>query len=181
MLEKLNPKDVRALKLGALGIAAIIVLLLVLDVREGWTKEKESFDAAKTKLDTLAALDMTEAEYIRFMSIVPVFKMPVEKEDQKFLFQDSLNEQLKKANINSQPWEEIGGKIKLQTGHEILRLKTSGKCNITQLFDFLAILKENPYLVGIEELMVKRDTKNQQQVDFDITVSTPFISNKGLL
>ena len=181
MLEKLNPKDVRALKLGAIGIAAVFALLLVLEFKERWICVKESFDAMNTRLNTLAAIDVTESEYAGLKSIVPVFEMPVEKEKQKFLFQDSLNEQLKKAKINSQPWEEIVSKNKLLTGHELLRLKTSGKCNITQLFDLLANLKENPYLMSIEELLMKRDAKNQQQVEFDITVSTPVKSSKGLL
>jgi hypothetical protein len=181
MLEKLNPKDVRALKLGAAAIAAMILLLFALDLKECWTKEKTSFEETKSKLDTLAAIEMTEVEYARLMSTVPAFKIPAAKGDQKFLFQDSLNEQLKKANINSQPWQEIGGKLTLSTGHEVLRLKTSGKCNITQLFDLLANLNESPYLIGIEEIMIKRDTQNQQQVNFDITVSTPVKSSKGLL
>ena len=177
MLEKLNPKDVRALKLGAIGIAAMIVFLFILDLK---TNVKVSFDAMKTKLSALAAIDMTEAKYTALKNVVPVFEMPEEKEKQKFLFQDSLNGQLKKANINSQPWQEIGGKSTLKTGNEVLRLKTSGKCNITQLFDLLVNLKENPYLIGIEELTINRDTKNKQQVDFDITVSTPVKNTRGL-
>ncbi len=173
MLEKLNPKDVHVLKLGAVGIAAIIVLLFLLDFKERWTKVKESFDAMNNRLATLAAIDMTEAKYAGLMNTVPIFEMPEEKEKQKFLFQDSLNTQFKKANINSQPWQEIVGKSTLLTDHKVIRLKTSGKCNVTQLFDLFVNLKENPYLISIEELTVKRDMKNKQQIDFDITVSTP--------
>jgi hypothetical protein len=125
-----------------------------------------------TKLTALATrFDRTK--YAGLRSIVPVFEMPVEKEKQKFLFQDSLNEQFKKAGINSLPWEEIADKSKLLSDHELLRLKTSGKCNITQLFDLLANLNENPYLMGIEELMIKSDPQNKQQAEFEITLSTP--------
>ena len=179
MLEKLKPQDIRTLKLGAVGIVVIIVLLFILDLKDYWIKAKTSFDAANTKLDTLATLDMTDARNAGLMSIVPVFKMPEEKEAQKFLFQDSLNEQLKKAGVNSQPWEEITSKSRLQNSNEVLRLKTSGKCNLTQLFDLLANLKENPYLIGIEELTINRDAKNKQQVDFNITVSTPVKTKRG--
>lgn len=171
----------RALKLGAVGIVSMMVFLFVLDMNEYWTNKKKSFDVMNSKLDRLDTLDLTEAKYAGLMTIIPVFEMPVEKERQKFLFQDSLNEQLKKANINSQPWQEIGGKLTLSTGHEVLRLKTSGKCNITQLFDLLANLKENPYLLGVDELTINRNAQNQQQVDFDITVSTPVKSSKDLL
>ncbi len=124
---------------------------------------------------------MTDAKYARLKSTVPVFEMPLEKEKQKFLFQDALNEQFKKVNINCQPWEETGCKSKLLTSNETLRLKTSGKCNITQLFDLLANLNANPYLIGIEELLINHDKKNQQQIEFNITVSTPVKNIKGLL
>lgn len=179
MLEKLNQKDMRALKLGAVGIVAIVVLLFVWDINEHWTKAQESSDAINAKLDILETINMTKAQYAALKSTVPVFEMPIEKEKQKFIFQDSLNEQFKKANIKSQPWEEIDCKSKLLTGYEVLALKTTGKCNITQLFDLLANLKENPYLVSTEELLIKVDEKNKQQANFEITVSTPVKKNKG--
>ncbi len=173
MLEKLNQKDVRALKLGAAGIAAIVILLFVWDVNERWTKAQEAYDTTNTKLDTLDTINMTKAEYAALKSTVPVFEMPMERDEQKFRFQDSLNEQFKKTNIKSLPWEEIDCKSKLLTGYEVLALKTSGKCNITQIFDLLANLKENPYLISIEELMIKTDEKNKQEVNFEMTLSTP--------
>ena len=173
MLEKLNPKNVRALKFGAVGIAAMIVLLFVLDLKERWTETKALFEAMNTKLATLSTINITETKYAGLMNTVPLFKMPEEKEKQKFLFQDSLNEQLRKASINSQPWLEITGRSTPIAGHEVLRLKTSGKCNITQLFDLFVNLKENPYLICIEEIMVRCDAQNKQQIAFDITVSTP--------
>lgn len=173
MLENINQKDARALKLGAAGIAAIVILLFIWDINEHWAKAQESSDIVITKLDTLDTIDMTQAEYAAFKNIVPVFEMPAEREKQKFIFQDSLNEQFKKTNIKSQPWEEIDCKSKLLTGYEVLALKTSGKCNITQLFDLLTNLKENPYLISIEELMIKVDEKNKQEFNFEMTLSTP--------
>lgn len=173
MLEKLNPKDIRALKLGAVGIVVIIGLILFWNLNEHWAKANESYQARISELDVLDALDMTKAKYARLKSTVPVFEMPLERDKQKFRFQDSLNEQFKKANVKSQPWEETGCKGKILTGYDVLTLKTSGKCNVTQLFDLLVRLKENPYLMGIEELSIKSDEKNKQQVNFDITVSTP--------
>jgi hypothetical protein len=173
MLKKINPKDLRTLKLGAAGIVAVFVLLFILDFKERWAAVKESFDAVNNRLAVLSSVNMTDAQYAGLLNNVPVFEMPQEKEKQKFLFQDSLNEQLKKANITSQPWQELAGRSKLLTGHKLLLLKSSSKCNITQLFDLLVNLKENPYLVSIEEITVKRDAKNKQQADIDLTVSTP--------
>jgi hypothetical protein len=44
------------------------------------------------------------------------------------------------------------------------------------VLDFLARLNENPYLVGIEELKIKKvDPKKPQDVELDLTVST-FVS-----
>jgi len=54
----------------------------------------------------------------------------------------------------------------------LLRLKCSAKCRFTQVLDLLANLKENPYLVGIEELRIRCDSKKPQEVDLDLTVST---------
>jgi hypothetical protein len=59
-----------------------------------------------------------------------------------------------------------------QVGYKLLRMKCSGKCRFTQVLDLLANLKDNPYLVGVEELRIRCDTKNSQQVDMDLTVST---------
>lgn len=180
MSKKLNPKDVRALKLGAAGIIAIIVFLFVFDFRDRWVKANASFEATNKKLTSLAAaLDMTKIKYTGLRSLVPVFEMPVEKDKQKFLFQDSLNDQFKKTGINSMPWEEIADKGKLLGDHELLRLKTSGKCNITQIFDLLAKLNENPYLMSVEELLIKSDPQNKQQAEFEITLSTSFKTSKG--
>ena len=40
------------------------------------------------------------------------------------------------------------------------------------MLDLLANLKENPYLVGVEELRMRIDKKKPQEVDLDLTVST---------
>ncbi len=173
MFDKLNQKDARALKLGAAGIAAIVVLLFVWDVNERWASAQETYDTINTKLETLDTINMTKAEYAALKNSAPVFEMPVERGQQKFIFQDSLNEQFKKTNIKGQPWEEVDCKSKLLSGYEVMALKTSGKCNITQLFDLLTNLKENPYLISIEELMIKVDEKNKQEVNFEMTLSTP--------
>ena len=179
MFENINQKDKRALKLGAVGIAVIIIFVLFCSINDCWTNAQESFDTINTKLDSLDTIDMTKAEYAALKNTVPAFEMPLKKRnDQKFRFQDSLNEQFKKSGVKSQPWEEIDCKSRILTGYEMLALKTSGKCNVTQLFDLLAKLKENPHLISIEELMVKIDEKNKQQVNFEMILSTPVIMTK---
>jgi len=106
------------------------------------------------------------------LSIVPAFEMPEKEETQRFLFRDKLNEQLKKAGIQNQPLQVASIGRSGQAGYRLLRLKCSAKCRFTQVLDLLASLKENPYLVGVEELRIKCDSKKPQEVDLDLTVST---------
>ena len=169
MLKKFNQKDVRALKIGAIGVAAILIFMFILGRYDRWNQAKESLTELQKKINDI---DLDKAKSSGLTSIVPVFQMPVEKETQRFLFRDRLNEQLRNAGITSQPLQEVsGGKFPV-AGYELLRLKCSAKCRFGQMLELLAELKNNPYLVGIEELRIKVDPKNQQQVDFDLTIST---------
>jgi len=101
-----------------------------------------------------------------------VFEMPQKEETQRFLFRDKLNEQLKKAGIKNQPLQVASIGKSGQAGYRLLRLKCSAKCRFTQVLDLLADLKDNPYLVGVEELRIRCDKKKPQEVDLDLTVST---------
>jgi len=98
--------------------------------------------------------------------------MPKIKEEQMFRFRDKLNEQLRRLRINSKPLQEVSGAKSPQAGYTLLRLKCSATCGFTQVLDLLANLKENPYLVGIEEVRIKCDPKKPQEVDLDLVVST---------
>ena len=98
--------------------------------------------------------------------------MPEKEETQMFLFRDKLNEQLKKAGINSKPLQVVSTGKSPQAGYRLLRLKCSAKCRFAQALDLLANLKENPYLVGIEEFKIECDQKKRQDVKLDVTVST---------
>jgi len=169
MIEKLSQKDIRTLKMGAVGVAAIFVLVFALKWYDRWAEARDSLDELNNKLELI---DVDKAKQAGLMSIVPVFEMPQEEETQKFLFRDKLNEQLKKAGIKSEPLQVVSvGKSRL-TGYRLLRLKCSSKCKFTQVLDLLANLKENPYLVGVEELRIKCDQKKPQEVELDLTVST---------
>jgi hypothetical protein len=169
MISKLNQKDIRALKLGAVGVAAILILVFVLEGHERWNKAKQLSNQMENKLDNI---DLDKAKRSGLTSIVPIFEMPVEKETQRFLFRDRLNEQLTKARINSRPIQEVPGGKSPVAGYELLRLKCSGKCRFEQILNLLADLKNNPYLVGVEEMRIKKDAKNKNRVEFDLTVST---------
>jgi len=168
MIEKLSQRDIRILKIGAVCIVAILVFVFASEWLDRWAKARASLTEVKNKLELI---DMEKAKQAGLMSIVPKFEMPQKEEIQKFLFRDKLDEQLNKAGIKSTLQVVSTGKSG-QAGYKLLRMKCSGKCRFTQVLDLLANLKDNPYLVGVEELRIRCDTKNSQQVDMDLTVST---------
>jgi hypothetical protein len=169
MIEKLSQKDIRTLKIGAVCVAAIIVFVFANDWLDHWKKSRTSLAELNNKLELI---DVDKAKQSGLMSIVPKFEMPTEEEDQKFLFQDKLTEQFKKAGIKNQPLQVASKSKSKQAGYQLLRMKCSATCRFTQALDLLANLKDNPYLVGVEELRIKIDKKKPQEVDMDLTVST---------
>ncbi len=169
MIEKLNQRDIRILKIGAVCAAAILVFWFASKWFDRWKEARASLALLEDKLELI---DVDKAKRAGLMSIVPVFKMPEEEETQKFLFIDKLTEQLKKAGIKNQPLQVVSIGKPGQAGYRLLRMKCSAKCRFTQVLDLLANLKKNPYLVGVEELRMRIDKKKPQEVDLDLTVST---------
>jgi len=169
MIEKLSQKDIRALKFGALGVAVVLVLVFASEFLDRWAEARSSLALLEDKLELINPDKVKQAG---LMSIVPVFEMPQKEETQKFLFRDKLTEQLKKARINNKPLLELASKKSPQAGYKLLRFKCSATCRFDQVLDLLANLKENPYLVGLEELRITCDKKKPQEVEMDLTVST---------
>ncbi len=172
MLEKLNEKDVKTLKLGGIGVVAILIFWAALSGFDYWTQKRQSY---KTLDQQLKDLDTDKIKQEGLLSIVPVLEMPEDKDKQKVLLREEMVQQFDDARITGQPWLEVSGKTNyLPTPYGLLCLKSSGSCRLRDMFNLLANLKENPYLVAIEELRIKCDPQNPQQIDFDITVSTSY-------
>lgn len=169
MIDKLSPKDIRALKFGAVGAVIILVFVFGSAGHERWTKAKANGAVLKSKLDVI---NVDKAKQAGLMSIVPAFEMPQVEEEQKFLFRDKLSEQLKKAGIRNKPLQIQTGRKSPQSGYKLLLVKCNATCRFEQVLDFLAQLNENPYLVGVEELKIKCDPKKRGEVELDLTVST---------
>ena len=166
MAIKLSEKDKKTLKLGAIAAICIIVFTFGLQGYELRKKQIESYKELQGKFKTIESKNNLAAT-------VPVFEMPLEKDEQRFTFRDRLNVQFDSARINNVLIQEEGTKAMTgASGYDLLRLKCTGQCSFTQLLNLLADLKQNPYLVGIEELRFKFDSNNQQQADFTLTVST---------
>ncbi len=168
MIEKLSQRDIRMLKIGAVCVVAIPVFWIAFKLYDRRAEARASLAELNNKLELI---DVDKAKRSGLMSIVPKFEMPQKEEAQRFLFRDKLDEQLKKAGIKS-TLQVVSTAKSGQAGYKLLRMKCSGKCRLTQVLDLLANLKDNPYLVSVEELRIRCDKKNSQQVDMDLTVST---------
>ena len=169
MLEKLSEKDVKTLKMGGIGVAAILILTVALSGFEYWANARQSYNTLDQQLKDL---DTDKRKYEGLLSIVPVLKMPENKDNQKVLLREEMVQQFDDARITGQPWLEVSGKASPLPPYGLMCLKSSGSCRLRDMFNLLANLKENPYLVAIEELRIKSDPQNPQQINFDITVST---------
>lgn len=168
-MRSLNQKEKRTLKFGAVCAVVIVAFAFGTKWLDKW-KQGRSSHARIT--DQLEAINIDETRRAGLMSIVPVFEMPEKEEKQKFLFRDKFNEQLRNARIKSEPLQVLPPIKSGVAGYKLLRLKCSAKCSFGQALDLLANLKENPYLVGIEELKIECDQKKRQDVKLDLTIST---------
>lgn len=168
MMKKLGQKEKRTLKFGAICAIAIVGFAFATQWLGHWKKVRET-PGIENKLETI---NISEAKRAGLMSIVPVFEMPEEEQTQKYLFRDKFNEQLKKAGIKGKPLQVLPAVKSGVAGYKLLRLKCSAKCRFGQVLELLAGLKENPYLVGIEEFKIECDEKKRQDVKLDLTIST---------
>ena len=169
MIDRLSQREKRTIKIGAVCAVVIVVMTFGTTWWDKWDQAKTSLSQMKAKL---RLIDVEEAQQAGLMSIVPTFEMPQSEEKQKFLFRDKFNEQLKKAGIKSEPLQIPPVGRSQQAGYKLLRLKSTGKAKFGQVLDLLAKLKENPYLVGIEELRIQCDPKKREEVELELTVST---------
>lgn len=169
-MKKLSEKDKRALKLGGVCVAAVVMLFFVRTWLGHWAGVRESLAEAQSQISFISP---SKAVQEKLLSSVPVAEIPRGEEEQMLLFRDKLNEQLKKAGIKSKPLKVVP-RLKSQgkLGYKLLRVKCSGKGKLGQVFDLLANLKENPYLVAVEQFSIKCDPKKRQEVELDLTVST---------
>ncbi len=170
MIDKLSEKDIRALKLGAVGAVVILLLVLGSQWRDRWVAAKAKGAALQAKLEVI---NVDKIKQAGLTLIVPAFEMPKVEDEQSFLFRDKLSEQFKKAGIKNKPLQVQPSRKSPRPGYNLLLVKCSAKCRFSQVLDFLARLNENPYLVGIEEFKIRKsDPKKPQDVDLDLTVST---------
>lgn len=161
------------IQIGAIALIAIPGFTYGTKWIDDWRRVRESLSQSQEKLK---ALEINEAKQAGLLAIVPVLDLPQAEEVQKFLFRDKLHEQVKKAGINAEPLQFLASRKLKDMPYKTLKIQCKGKGKFDQLLDLLAALKENPYLVGVEELKIECDSKQppdkRQEVEIALTVST---------
>lgn len=170
----LTHRDKRAIKLTAVIAAVILLHHFVFDPWfSHWTTVKNQLAAETTKLQKVDPTSPASiAKQIAREKSVPAFTMPVSEEKQRLLFEEKLNQQLKKISIKAERMSFLGGKKKAANGYQMLKLQTTCKCKFKQVMQLLLALSENPYLVGVEEFRMEMDKSKGDQVNLVFTVST---------
>ncbi len=173
MARKLTPREIRTIQIGAILVIAVPAFTFGTKWLDDWGKVRQSLAQSQAKLKDL---ELNATKQAGLLAIVPVCEPPQEEEIQKVLFREKLYEQVKKAGINAEPLQALTTRKLKDAPHKVLKIQCKAKCKFDQLLDLLAGLRENPYLVGIEELKIECDTKQppdkRQEVDVALTVST---------
>jgi hypothetical protein len=168
---KFSQSDIRALKLGAIGVVAVLAFVFGSKGLDNWSQVRTDL---KQKKLVMKKVNVPKHKREGLWSIVPVFEMPVEIQEQKHLFREKVFEQLSKAGIKSGPLQyQKTSRLRKKTGQKSARLECrKAKCKFGQTLNLLATLKENPYLAGIEEFKISCDPKKRQEFEMDLVVTT---------
>ena len=171
METKLNDRNKRALIILAAAMAAILAFNYIYPAWEELQVNLANEKEAKKERDGGAESEKRAKE---LAEIVPFFEMPQAEDVQRLLFERKYNEQLQKAGIKLTllPEYQARGKLVKGIGVRPLRMKCLGKGKFNNVLDLFAKLNENPYLVGIEEITIKCNPSNRQEMEMDLTVST---------
>lgn len=179
MARKLTSREVRTVWIGAIIVIAIPGFTFGTQWIGDWQQVRMSLVQSRARLRSLEA---DAARQAGLLAIVPVCEPPKEEEVQKALFREKLYEQVKKAGINAEPLQILPTRKLTNLPYKTLKIQCKGKGKFNQVIDLLAGLKENPYLVGVEELKIECDTKQppdkRQDVEMTLTVST-FVKSGG--
>jgi type II secretory pathway component PulM len=175
ILDKLNPRERKTVSYSvAIGALILGYIFLVDPVVQGGQQLRSQLRRERQKLHTLLAKEGT-AEALKqknLMAMVPAMEMPVSAEKQNQLLRDQITRQLQQAGVQVKNFSFSSGTAQGPGASGIMTLQCRGKCQFSALWRFFDELKKNPYYVGIEELSIKVDEKNRQDLEIVFTVST---------
>lgn len=174
MLNQFSPRDKRAI---VVTCVAMVVILFYVVVYDPWMADWDRVSAEiKSKESVAKLLDATSTKakqrFASFNEMIPAYAPPEKVETQRLLFEGKLVEQFKKAGLKPISMVFSTPKYVSAIGYYKLSFQMKCQCKFKQVFDLLATLRENPYLVGIEALDIKLDSKDRSKVDFTLKLST---------
>jgi len=147
MAIRISERDQRAIALGAIAVVAILAYYF----GGRWLGEWQTTRAQ------LRALRAQLAKVEEWTSV---------------LFRNAFNEQLNRAGIKAKSLDYQASRKAVSGSYKTLRLQCKARCQLAQVLDLLARLPENKYFVGVEELQIRPDSRNRQEVDIVLTLST---------
>jgi hypothetical protein len=174
-MKPLTQRDKRTLKLMAAAAALILGYFLVLEpALASYRSLRDDRDRLVKQLSRLTRIESgIGAVYFKELSDrVPVFEMPEDAARQGLLFRDELTRQLQKAGIQARALQLRENRGKREDGYAILTVDCQGRCSYEQMLRLLADLKRNPYYVGVEKFSLRVDTRNRNEMAFQLAVFT---------
>jgi type II secretory pathway component PulM len=175
ILNQLNQRERKTVLICLLVGAAMLLWFLLLDpiVRQG-RQMRSQLQQERQKLSILLAKEGTSnaLKQKNLMSAVPMLETPTVSEKQIQLLRDKITQQLQQAGVQVKNFQFSTGIAQGPGATDVITLRCQGQCQFTAMVRFLDDLRKNPYYVGIEELSIKTDEKNRQNLEIAFTVST---------
>lgn len=173
-LDKLSPRDRRAVLVGLAATVLILVYSLALAPWfDRWSHTRSEIASIRAQLRIFDNSPAVRSKREALVAAVPVFELPDNEENQAAVFRGRVNEQLKKAGVQIKSLSfQSRTREAPAAGYKTLLLECRGQCRLEQIFDLLADLDENPYLVGVEKMNIRCDSNNRNQMEVDLTMST---------
>jgi len=176
MIAKLSQRDKRALKLAAVAVVAIFGYLFVAAPWiDSWRLTAGQLARQRGELKSISKTDGAEAvKRAGLMATVPRLEMPKKENIQMPLFREKINEQLKQSGIKVKSLKYLTRKTPKAAGaYRTKLLECRGEAKFDQIVGLLASFRDNPYLVGIEDIQLKCDMKDRNKpMDLTLIVST---------
>ena len=174
-LDKLNPRERKTalfcVVTGGLMVIYFLIaeplLLKAGEVRSRLRQQRQNLSMLLAEEGSVEAMKLKS-----LTAAVPILKMPVEPDKQVQLLRDQLTKQIQQAGIQVKNFQFQTGSATGPNASSVIMLQCRGRCQFPAMMRLLEELKKNPYYVGVEELTLRVDERNRQELDFTFTVST---------
>lgn len=174
-LDKLNPRERKIAIFCAVTGGLMVVYFLIAEpillkagqVRSRLHQQRQNLSMLLAEEGSVEAMKLKS-----LTAAVPVLEMPVEPDKQVQLLRDQLTKQIQQAGIQVKNFQFQTGSATGPNASSVIMLQCRGRCQFPAMVKLLEELKKNPYYVGVEELTLRVDERNRQELDFTFTVST---------